>query len=136
MVAAKEVVMAQETREKRVLAVLEGTWGGISQEDAKGFLEQTMAALKRHGLKAGVNVSIAFAETLAELQAQLHRGGPWDLVVFNSRGVLDEAKRLQRQFPRIQMVLLTGLVPDGELMILPKSFIGDGVNPLLNLVRW
>lgn len=117
----------------RVLAVLEGTWGLVTQAEAASLVRTIMESLQSHGRQHEVEVTVDFAETLAEVPTLLAQTR-YGLVVFNSRGILDQARAIKAKFPRTKMALMTGVIPREELVIVNKAWLGCDRNPLFDLL--
>ena len=44
-----------------------------------------------------------------------------DVLIFVTLGKRDEAEAIQKQFPRLKVIVFTGLLPDREVILLPKA---------------
>lgn len=117
---------------KVVLCVKEGTWGNTPQESASSFVKICIVEpLKRaQRVVRGTNEKMAAADvevvdTLAEASERLARGGV-DILVLNSRNLINTARDLKRQYPCVQVFVFTALIPADEVVIVHKNWVvGD-----------
>lgn len=46
-----------------------------------------------------------------------------DVVIFVTAGLLSEARRIKQSHPRIRVIVLTGLIPEDEVILLSKLWL-------------
>ena len=63
-------------------------------------------------------------ETADAARKRLQQGGV-DKVIFTSRDMLLRARELKGAFPRVEVIVLTGLIPEDEVMIVSKNWLGS-----------
>lgn len=61
-------------------------------------------------------------ETVEDARERLSRGGV-DVLVFNSRSQISAARELKRAFPNVPIIVMTGLIPKEEVIIVCKSWL-------------
>lgn len=110
---------------KKVCVVKGYTWGIVSQDSADETVETMASSLRRATVKdysSGEEVLAADVEVVdrVELDQRLGRFPVPDVVVFPSRGAVEAAKRIAAQMPRMKVVVLTGAIPDGEVLFVDK----------------
>jgi len=104
-------------RIRKVFLVREGAWGLVTREDADRMIE-----LYERQLRECKRVESCVVDTLEEAGDAAFAG---DVVVVNSRSLLDQARELASRRSTIHVVLITGLIPDGEITFIPKSATGN-----------
>lgn len=116
---------------RRVAIVNAGGWGELSAKKgsydsiAESFLELlSMATEKdwsgRERLAAEARVMTSSKEALEWLDG---RG----TVIYLTRGMLHEARKAATEYPKLRIVLLTGDLPEGEVIIAGKQWVGGEV---------
>jgi hypothetical protein len=55
----------------------------------------------------------------------LIKGGGDHSLVFLSRSMIHKAREVKKLYPKIRVVVFTGLIPDDEVIILSKGWIGS-----------
>ena len=95
------------------------------------FLVRTLTGLKsvtppeRNRAEAKVVTSVEDADM--ELQH-----GRVDVLIFMTLGLRHEAERIKTQYPKVKVIVLTGLLPDDEVVLVDKSWLNvDLVRGLL-----
>lgn len=119
---------------KVVLCVREGTWGALPQESAVRYLEtcivEPLQRARQRDLDTKEETPAACVEvmdTLEQAKERLTRGGV-DVLVLNSRSMIGEARSLKKQYPRVQVMVLTGLIPQDEVVLVAKDWLqGEGL---------
>jgi hypothetical protein len=96
-------VKVVETK-KRVVIVKQGHWGDMQE----GEYEALISLLERVVENKGVEVKLA--PTFADAQDLLKKEEVSSLV-FISRGMLPEARQIKDSYPKLRVVVFTGLVP-------------------------
>lgn len=102
-------------RQRRLL-IVRGTSGSVSQQDADGLLEALKAALVDHEVTL---VEICNAD-LSRVTEAVRRFDPRGIVL-NSRSNIPLARQIKELFPWIPVYVMTGEVPDEEVIILPRE---------------
>ena len=126
---------------KRVVIVSEGEWGKVTpleyEEQAQQFARTfecvtgcTFSSSSRTELLAEFVQVVATAKEASELV----RANAVDVVVFISRSMISEARELKKARSRLKVVVLTGLIPDDEIIFVDKTWIGLLGEKLLNTV--
>ena len=126
---------------KRVVIVSEGGWGKVTpleyEEQAQQFARTfecvtgcTFSSSSRTELLAEFVQVVATAKEASELV----RANAVDVVVFISRSMISEARELKKARSRLKVVVLTGLIPDDEIILVDKMWIGLLGEKLLNTV--
>ncbi len=120
---------------KRVVIVNKGSWGGTDKGSYASWIRALIRTIK--GFER-VNEFTRSREKMAEVQVvdsleEAVEKKP-DLLIFISRGIIDEAKGLNKIYPQILMILFTGLPPKEELIILQKTWLNpDLMHDILDL---
>ncbi|MBI4032768.1 hypothetical protein HY374_03620 [Candidatus Berkelbacteria bacterium] len=107
----------------RVAIVNAGHWGNLREgdDDYTSLVEKLEESLKKAKRTddqpaADVRVVRSTDEALAWLYNR-------DVIIYISRGMTDEAKKVAAEHPRIRVILFTGLVPDGEVIFVSKTWV-------------
>ena len=93
--------------EKKVIIVKQGYWGDMRE----GEYEAMISLLERRSVDEGVEVKLA--PTFADAQDLLKQEEASSLV-FISRGMLHEARQIKDNYPKLRVVVFTGLLPEPE----------------------
>ncbi len=118
---------------RRVVFVAQGSWGDVREDDpcytsqAEG-LRQIVEAARRHDPDSGKEVPAATFEVVTNIAALREQCGRYprpDVVIFRSRGMLDAAREIVRVYPRVRVIVYTGLIPEGEVIFVEKGWILD-----------
>ena len=114
---------------KRVAIVDEGEWGDVRR--ARGDYADLNKRLKM-ALEAAETSSLSgHKEKAAEVKIvqSVKEAGEWlqgyGAIIFTTRGMLGEAKKFAEQFSKIRVILLTGLIPEGEVVLFNKAWLRD-----------
>ena len=115
----------------------EGGVGSVSVQENHRAIDDLAGNLQRETRRDPrtlQDVPVARVEVAqkVDLPDRLGRGGV-DVVVFNSQSEIAFARELNARHRQVQMVVLTGLVPDGEIVILPKSCLSQARAIILDL---
>lgn len=116
---------------QRVIIVKEGEWGMLSTE--KGDYDAWLGILQRAVEDAvaesldGKKLKMATVEVVDTLNEALEklRNGRIDAIVFNSRGMLDQARKIKREHRNTKVIVFTGLIPDDEVILVDKGWLLD-----------
>lgn len=121
---------------KTVVIVREGTWGGITQERK----DEDVAMLKRvletptvrfktgePNKKEEQRADVEIVATTDDARKRLVNRNPLvDVVVFDSAVNISDARALKRERPRLTVVVLTGMIPKDEVLILSRDWLDGG----------
>ena len=126
---------------KRVVIVSEGEWGKVTpleyeeqvQQFARTFERATGYTFSSSSRTELLAESVQVVATAKEA-SELVRANTVDVVVFISRSMISEARELKKARPRLKVVVLTGLIPDDEIIFVDKTWIGLLGEKLLNAV--
>lgn len=118
----------------RVLFVREVGKGSVDQETSDSCLNSVIRLLEREKTvdhRTGIRgemplVSIEVVGTLQEALESIQALSFPDMVVFNSCSMENAAKQLNLRYPKIKVVILTGLMPENTIAWVPRSWLhGD-----------
>lgn len=54
---------------------------------------------------------------------RLIMGEKIDVLVFISRGMMTKARKIKKEYPKLKIVLFTGLIPDEEIILVSKGWL-------------
>ena len=114
---------------KKVVIVREGSWGSITREEYDDWLSTFSGAVKNmehkdyHTEKVEKIADVVIVDTL-EQAIKLLSERRVDILFFISRGIIQRAKEVKQKYPDVPMYLLTGLLPEDELIFLKKTWLG------------
>lgn len=117
--------------DRKHILLVQGTWGGLSRETADQYMEvclvRPLQEQKRQDPRSGElepanEVMICDKETTAELDGVIQEFQP-ELVIFNSRSHCELAHAFKKNHPNIIVVVVTGLVPKDEIIVLDKRMV-------------
>lgn len=108
------------------------TWGAMTQDEADenvGTVVRLLERATKRDRNTNEDVPIAQVEVVEreELTDRLGSYPRADIVVFPSRGALEVAKKLAAQPHCPKVVVLTGLIPDGEVQFVDKGWDPDTI---------
>ena len=109
----------------RVAIVKAGHWGNLRQSkgDYDFVVQELEASLKEAASSDGKPCAeVRVVESTEEALAWLYSRG---IIVYISRGMTDEAKKVAAEHRYIRAILFTGVIPDGEVVFLRKSWISS-----------
>lgn len=114
---------------KRVLIVLEGQWGIATEEDYKRIARSMKESIERREVvKDGKKERLAtviIVGTLGEAEKILQDmpiNYRIDVLFFLSRSAISQARAIKKKYPLLLVVVLTGLVPEDEIVIVNKNW--------------
>ena len=110
---------------KQVVIVNAGGWGSLSAEKGDydefvGYLQRILDAAEekvRERLEKAAEVHVV--RSVKEALDILDGHG---VLVFMTRGMLGEARRIKARYEKMVVVVLTGLIPSDEVIILSKGW--------------
>jgi hypothetical protein len=118
----------------KVAIVKQGEWGGLHQSagDYDLLTEELERRLRDEPDRThpdrpderhfDVKVTRNTQDALAWIS------GSGDAIIYISRSMIAEAKRVANEYPRLRVIVWTGLLPESEVIFVYK---GEGVNPIL-----
>lgn len=117
---------------KKVLFVSEGQWGTAEPQEYRDLIDIyvcCLSAAKREfsscsGKKGDKEAVVQVMATSAEAEEKI-REERINVVIFISRSMGDVAKKLAEIFPSTKIIVLTGLIPEGEVIWVNKAWISD-----------
>lgn len=117
---------------KRVVIVAEGSFGIMEPKDYD-IWTQTMVrligALRRTDRDTRQEVPAATVEvvpSLDVLREKLCEFPQPSVVIFRTRDMIAEARRIKREFRDVRVIVFTGLIPDDEIVIVSKTWALSG----------
>lgn len=110
---------------KKIVIVKEGSWGSLTRQEYENWVDLVKRIMEgaeevnplTHQKEKAAEVEVV--ETLSDALKQL---GTTDILVFVTRGMLSEARKVKRGHPRVKVVLFTGLIPDDEVILVSKRW--------------
>lgn len=116
---------------KKVIIVNEGGFGDLSAEkgDYNKMIELITAALEEEqkslsGAGKEKPVEVTVVKTSNEAEEKM-AGNDVDIVVFVTRGMLAKARGIKATYPRVKVVVLTGLLPEDEVVLINKIWLNN-----------
>jgi len=120
-----------QMEQKRVLFVNEGSWGSVKKEEydiligsLKRLLERATKKDYRSDEEKKRAKSVAVAASTEEAMEEVKKNHV-DVLIFNSRSMIPEAREIKRQHRRLKVIVLTGLIPDDEVVLMDKGWISS-----------
>ena len=110
-------------RTRTVVIVDQGAWGIMKPgeyDEGMRQLEETLCALRMNP-RTGKEEPAATVRRVPNLNA-LKEGSTPDVVIFRTRGMLDAARAYKREHPGVNVIVFTGLIPDGEVLLVSKGW--------------
>jgi len=118
-------------KKQRVVIVNEGAWGEVTKESYDSFvrfikreIERAMRRYPSSGEEKKRAESVIVVESTDEAIKRLDMNDV-DILIFNSRGMIPEAREIKRKYRRLKVILLTGLIPDDEIILMDKGWIAS-----------
>jgi hypothetical protein len=122
----------REVPMKKVVIVNAGGRGKLSA--AEGSYDTIAMGLKRwfeeaeSPIKPGTK--IVEAVVVSSMEEAMEKFGT-EVLVFLTAGMLEEARKFKRSHKDIKVIVLTGLIPEDEVIIVDKNWLPDK-----NLIFW
>lgn len=110
---------------KRVLIVAEGHWGEV--RDYRDMIESYRRILaaaevtKFSGNGTEKEAIVEVVETAKEAEREINCGGIY-AIIFISRGMEMFAEKFAATYPKIKVVVFTGLIPYGKVIWIDKMW--------------
>ena len=116
-------------REKRVVIVDEGRWGMATKKDYDGVVRTIKWMLERATKKifGQEKKRAGFVKVVdtTEMVLEMIKSNDVDVLIFNSRSMISEAREIKRKYRHLKVIVLTGLIPDDEIILVDKGWIGS-----------
>ena len=114
---------------KRIIMVNEGSWGRAEEKHYDAFMPAMQGALE-HATKKDLHSGkeekraefVKIVDTVEEALERVRRSDA-DILIFRSRSMISEARRINKQYRRLKVLVLTGLIPDDEVVLVDKGWI-------------
>lgn len=115
---------------KRVIIILEGQWGTQEKGHYKQYAEaikRTIEGIKRRESRGPDEEEIQVAEveiidTYRQVRERIIKTNI-DILIFLSRSMISKAKNVKKLWPSKDVLVLTGLIPEDEIIILNKTWV-------------
>jgi len=110
-------------RTTKVLLVRGEGWGLRADNPDKYDKEIEMFAYLLSRAKRSANsASVESVETFKEAKERVSKGDI-NVLVFISRSMIPEAREIKKANRKLKVIVLTGLIPDDEIIIISKLWI-------------
>lgn len=113
---------------QKVVIVQEGQWGIASRQggDYDGWektLGRAIESARREDPVTHEKEKVAEVEfaTLSDAMEMVSRSRV-DVLVFDSRSMLHHARKVKQAYPKLKVVLFTGLIPEDEVILVSKGW--------------
>jgi len=109
---------------KKILIVKDGSFGLLSAEkgDYDSLIESIIRSLNESAKRLHRGTKIKVLNKGDDVAMNI-ANGEGDMVIFLSRSMIKCARDLKIQFPRTEIFVLTGLIPENEVVILNKLWL-------------
>ena len=127
--------MKKEVQVGKVAIVKAGQWGNLLQ--ASGDYDDRVERLEQWLKEARSTDDQPVAEVLVVKttdEALAWMGGGSGAIIYVSRGMTEEAKKVAAEHHRIRVTLFTGRVPSGEVVFLMEDWISFSVEQVRDVV--
>ncbi len=108
-----------------VVVVTSGQWGSVTPAEYKDFADiikdELEAESRRRQAGSERGLTVLLAPTVEEALEKFNVGGSGSLI-FLSRSEASRAEEIAAQYPRLQVVLFTGLIPEGKVIYISKAW--------------
>jgi hypothetical protein len=117
---------------KKVIFVNAGGYGDVSA--SKGDYDKIIASFSEEleGMTQLATVGEGREKVATTITVKntdeaiaLIKGGGDHSLVFLSRSMIPKAREVKRSYPKIRVVVFTGLIPDDEVIIVSKGWVGS-----------
>lgn len=114
---------------RKALIVTEGQWGIAVKEDYQRIADSMKESIERREIERnGRKEKLAVVDVISTLveAEKMIRDAPVndrvDVLFFLSRGAISQARAIKKKYPLLLVVVLTGLVPEDEIVIVNKTW--------------
>jgi DNA-binding NarL/FixJ family response regulator len=127
-------------KRQRVLIVNEGGWGGVEKETYNSIVHSIKQLLEKatkkdyHSGKEKKRAKFVTVVGSIEEAMEKVRMGDVDVLIFNSSSMIFEARKIKKEYRQLKVIVLTGLLPDDELILLNKAWIFSPGKSILETV--
>lgn len=121
----------EKLEKQRVVIVNEGSWG-LAEKNRKNYDDGvklyfdilSQAERKDPGTKKMEKIgNVQVVKSTTEALRILKTGIGVGCLIFNSRSMIPEARQIKKLYPETKVIVLTGLIPDDEIVILNKLWV-------------
>ena len=127
---------------KKVIIVNEGTWGGVKEKTYDMFVSSIKRALEnavKKDLHSGKEKkkarSVIVVNSTKEAMEKVEVNDV-DILIFNSRSMIPEARKIKKEYRRLKVLVLTGLIPDNEVVFVDKGWISSMGSKVLQTIAF
>ena len=121
---------------KKGVIVSQGEWGIARKSTYENLVSMLVLDLEGITEKVGAReekaVNITVVDSTDEALRMIEKE-TIDFLIFISRSMIPRAREVKKLHPDIGIVVLTGLIPDDEIIIIDKGWIVSGT-PLLQRI--
>ena len=111
-------------REKKVVIVNEGGWGMVTKKDYDGIVKAIKWMLERATREiSGKEEKRAEFVRVVDTTEKALEVNDVDVLIFNSRSMIPEAREIKKKYQRIKVIVLTALIPDDEIILVDKGWV-------------
>ena len=114
---------------RNIVLVKQGGWGQVTKPEYEDFISY----MKRNIEKIESNIEIKFdvVDSLDDIKDRLTVLNDIHTLIFISRSEIETARKIRKQYSHINnVIVLTGLIPDDEILIIEKPWLTEG------LLKW
>lgn len=125
-----------------VVIVQEGTWGDVTQaekdRDAEMFKRVLETPTPRYSLSGGgpreeQRASVEIVPTVDAARQRLKTYPHVDVLVLNSRSMIPDARAFKREFSRLKVIVITGVIPQEEILLIDRGWLSGGENSIVTM---
>ncbi|MFC1598611.1 hypothetical protein ACFL2U_01185 [Patescibacteria group bacterium] len=113
---------------KNVVLVRQGGWGQVTKPEYHKFGEFLRRQVEKLNAKKSEQDQINFeiVDDIEAINDRLHTLNDIDTLIFISRSEIDNARKIKKQYSHIEnVIVLTGLIPDDEILIIEKTWLTE-----------
>lgn len=110
---------------KKIVFVNQGGWGRTkcSRGDYNNLIKLLCEAIEKMSNADGGKV--ATTKVVDNIDEALIKAEEIDSLIFVSRSMISEARKVKKSYPWIDIIVLTGLIPEDEVILVSKAWIGS-----------
>ncbi|KKT25252.1 MAG: hypothetical protein UW11_C0031G0005 [Parcubacteria group bacterium GW2011_GWA2_43_9b] len=108
----------------RLAFVSEGGYGMVTQAEYDDIAESMVSSyqrLKKADTEEKIFTSVEVISSVEEAERKVRRG-EINILVFLTRGQVQNARRIKTAYPYVKVAILTGLIPDDEIIWVSKAW--------------
>jgi hypothetical protein len=113
---------------RNVVLVKQGGWGQVTKSEYDDFINFLKRQIEKNYAKGTTHDEINFeiVDDLASIEDRLSTLNDIDTLIFISRSEIDNARKIKKQYSHIKnVIVLTGLIPDEEILIIEKTWLSE-----------